>query len=280
MTNAKPVFTIKFSSSSDDEEEDESSEPQVQLKPKQQQEQKNESFREPDEYSSEFNKEFYVDDDEEEEKKEIKPKGSVISPPQSPTSPRSMRKFNIIPEFTYSCIRGKEKLGTVRTFDFLNRRQTILYARSNGIPLKEVAISATPNVDIKNNKYQHLLNVKKNKTHFILNAQGNTEVLMDLVFTNDYGNNELGPRILDVKLPNEGFHSRIPVKAASGGWKLPFNGMFVLKSQKNCILLDSNEYPVIIIKKIQKQILEINTQKPYDEAFLFALAISSWICEY
>ena len=71
-----------------------------------------------------------------------------------------------------------------------------------------------------------------------------------------------------------------PKKTVFGTWELNLNSKNVLASSKNCrIINDSTKETVFIIRKVEKHVIEIEAMKFFSLLQLFALSISSFLCQ-
>ena len=64
-----------------------------------------------------------------------------------------------------------------------------------------------------------------------------------------------------------------------GSWVLDLHSQNVVASIKNCSLEDSNGRTFIIVRKTDKDILEIEARRDIDDLRLFAVAITSFLCK-
>lgn len=180
----------------------------------------------------------------------------------------------------FLCLRNARRGLSFVTFEFKLDQQVVLYARTKSLISNTVYISTDPDIHVSTGQYEYVMNVAKGSTEFSLCKKGGEDQAeLFLSFNNDYGNRVLGPRKIDMQVW-EGMHlkSRVPRLTKSGKWVLKFNGKYVVKSQKNAIMLNEQEHPVILIRKIQDTILEIETIEKFEVAHLFALGIASWLC--
>lgn len=180
---------------------------------------------------------------------------------------------------SYFCSKTKKK--SPNDFTFTKRNTSFLYAKSKGIFSSHVYISSDENFGIKEKQYEYVMKISHNKTCFQLRRGDDKNDILIMNFDNDYGK-EYGPRKIIMEWPNEHlkYFSRIPRKTPSGNWELNFNGKYVLASQKNAIILDENSKPVVMVRKVQKTILQIEVIRNMDPVQLFALGIASFICPF
>ena len=180
----------------------------------------------------------------------------------------------------FLCVRNARKGLSHVTFQFNLDQKAVLYARTKSLLSNTVYISRQPDIHVSTGAYEYIMTVGRGSTEFNLSKKGAEDQLeLSLAFTNDYGNRLIGPRKIDMQFW-EGPHlkSRVPKQTKSGRWVLKFNGKYVVKSQKNAIMLNEENHAVILIRKIQDTVLEIETIENYTDVHLFALGIASWIC--
>lgn len=72
--------------------------------------------------------------------------------------------------------------------------------------------------------------------------------------------------------------SKVPTKKKNGAWVLHFGGKFMMRSIKNAILLDEQALPVILIHKLARDVLEVETIRGFTRLQLFVLGIASFLC--
>ena len=200
------------------------------------------------------------------------------------TAPNQVEQNNDNSKYYNSYFCSKMNLKSPIDFTFSQKNSSILYAISKGIFSNHVYISSNGNFNIKSIKekqYEYVMKITKNRSHFELRRGTDKNSLLTMVFGNDYGD-ELGPRKIKMEWPNQQliYLSRIPIKTENGNWELNFNGKYVLASQKNAIILDENSKPVIMIRKVQKTILQIEVIHCIEPIYLFALGIASFICPF
>jgi hypothetical protein len=139
-------------------------------------------------------------------------------------------------------------------------------------------ISEGPEVHIKAQQYQWILRSSNHFCTFELFKRDEAASEMKVFITNDYGK-EIGPRKFRIEIGDSvRLINRIPRKKAGGRWVLNFSGKYVIKSAKNAIITDEGNDPVIIIRKIDKKTLQIETIRDYSDVQLFALGVISFIC--
>jgi hypothetical protein len=143
---------------------------------------------------------------------------------------------------------------------------------------KTTYISEGPEVHIKAQQYQWILRSSNHFCTFELFKRDEVASEMRVFITNDYGK-EIGPRKFIIEIGDSvRLVNRIPRKKAGGRWVLNFSGKYVIKSAKNAIITDQGNHPVIIIRKIDKKTLQIETIRDYSDVQLFALGVISFIC--
>jgi hypothetical protein len=101
---------------------------------------------------------------------------------------------------------------------------------------------------------------------------------MKVFITNDY-DTVIGPRKFRIEIGDSiKLVSRIPRRKSNGAWALNFNKKYVIKSQKNAIITDEVNHPVVIIRKIEKSTLQIETIRDFSDLYLFTLGVISFLC--
>ena len=165
-------------------------------------------------------------------------------------------------------------------FQFKIGTNVLYYLKTTALITDRIFISSDADVNPKENKFDYEMKVSKNKTHFVLRKKDSDEPILILDFSDDYDGDEYGPRKITMFWPaeNKTYVSRVPVKNKKGQWKLNFNGKYVVKSQKNAIMLDENSKPVILVRKIEKDVLEIEVIKDINPIELCAFGVASFVC--
>ena len=181
---------------------------------------------------------------------------------------------------TCFCIRDRRiHLRSTHFFEFKIEEQEnpIFLAKTHGFLGNTVYIGKYPNFHIKSNEFQYVMDINFKKDTFILH-QNNIEgpELNEISINNNYGE-ENGPRIFNIKTLNNQWKSKIATKNKRGKWTLNFHGQFTISSCKNAIILDEEFNPIIHIRKIEKNILELKTFKEIPLHILFSLGISSYL---
>lgn len=73
------------------------------------------------------------------------------------------------------------------------------------------------------------------------------------------------------------FSNRKPVLSPNGEWHLDFGDRKSIPSFRNCILVEPlSGVAVIIVRKVDKDMFEIDVAIPVPELFIFAIALSMW----
>lgn len=166
-------------------------------------------------------------------------------------------------------------------FSFRLGINIILYAKSRGPTSNSVYISKNPDIHIKSKQYEYILLVMNHSKKFVLKEINSEEELMIILMDNDYGV-EYGPRKIEIFWPKDNLKhvSRIPKRTKKGDWTLNFGSKFVITSIKNAIILDENAKPTLIVRKVEKEKLQIEVVRKYKPIYLFAFAIASFICPF
>ncbi|OHT10278.1 hypothetical protein TRFO_04310 [Tritrichomonas foetus] len=164
-------------------------------------------------------------------------------------------------------------------FIFKTENGILFFSKSTGLFTDHIYISTNADINIKEKKYDYVVIVSKNRTHFVLQKVDDARNLLVIDFNDEYGD-EYGPRKIEIVWPetNKKLISRIPKRSASGSWQLNFSGKYVLLSQKNAIMLDENNKPVILVRKIEKQVLELEVNQHFEPIDICTFAIASFVC--
>jgi hypothetical protein len=75
-------------------------------------------------------------------------------------------------------------------------------------------------------------------------------------------------------------HSRMPTKTVDGRYIINFGGKFTKHSIKNAMLVDNNDRPVMIVRRIGDEDLEVENIRGLPPRFCFAFSLMSWVCPY
>lgn len=115
---------------------------------------------------------------------------------------------------------------------------------------------------------------------YVLKEINSDEELMIINMDDDYGD-EYGPRKIQLFWPKDNLKhvSRIPHRNKDA-WSLNFGKKFVINSIKNAIIVDENAKRSLLIRKIEKEQLQVDSYRKYKPIFLFAFAIASFICPF
>ncbi|OHT02012.1 hypothetical protein TRFO_30964 [Tritrichomonas foetus] len=195
-------------------------------------------------------------------------------------SPETKETNNNPNYMNYFCSRtSRAHIQSKLLFKFRQNNENLLFAKSKGVITNQVFIASYEDIHIKKKKYEFVLNISHHRHHYVLKNAKDDKELMIIDISTDYGT-EYGPRKYEINWPEDHLKhlSRIPTKNQNGEWCLKFGGKFVIKSLKNCIILDENVKPSIIVRKVSKETLEVEVIRNYKPIFLFALALSSFIC--
>lgn len=165
-------------------------------------------------------------------------------------------------------------------FSFESKNNSILYAKSRGPTNNCVYISSNQDIHIKSKQYEYVLFVMNRSKKYVLKEINSDEELMIIHMDDDYGV-EYGPRKIQLFWPKDNLKhvSRIPNRNKDV-WSLNFGKKFVIKSIKNAIILDENAKRSLLIRKIEKEQLQVEAYRKYKPIFLFAFAIASFICPF
>jgi hypothetical protein len=161
-------------------------------------------------------------------------------------------------------------------FHFFSDGQPVFSAKTRRIHSGAVFVSESPTVHIRPRQYDWVLRVSKNQCAFELLQKDTAAKEMYVKMTSDGDS----PRKTEIDIaPNEHLESQTPVLKANGKWCLPFTGKYVVPSLKNAILLDGNRERVVLVRKIQKGLLEIEAKSEFSPLHLFVIGIASFVCQ-
>jgi sensor histidine kinase YesM len=153
----------------------------------------------------------------------------------------------------------------------------VYYAKSKGFPPSAVYISRNPDIHIKNGQYDYVMTVDSAQRNFRVSQKGESDPIATIFIDNQHEDG-FGPRRLDVDLMASGhLISKKPVRRGSR-WTLNFHGKYVVKSQKNAILVDEEEEQVLLVKKIERHVLELEILKNLSQFNVFIIALASFVC--
>lgn len=205
-----------------------------------------------------------------------------IIPDQSISNDNSMESNSDNPKYaSYLCKRSyRSHLNSRILFSFKFENNIILYAKSRGPGNNSIYISSNPDIHIKSKQYEYILSIMNHSKKYILKEVNSDEELMIIHMDNDYGI-EYGPRKIKIFWPQDNLEhvSRIPHRNRNG-WSLKFGKKFVITSKKNAIILDENAKPSLLVRKIEKKVLQVEVNRKYKPIYLFAIAIASFICPF
>ena len=164
-----------------------------------------------------------------------------------------------------------------------------LYAKFKLSPLGEYAvIQDKPNVHLSDKKFlAALLNANKLCDYSLrLNEQYGEEV-MAMQFSPQYDDdgNQI-PRSLQVHFFQREQQPDLPNKLMNlkpnlenGEYHINLGDDPVIKSIKNCVLANSHKEPMVYIRKVKDDVLEIEGIEEIDDLRLFAIGIASFLCK-
>ena len=179
----------------------------------------------------------------------------------------------------YFCTRSyRAHVNSHFFFIFRKNNDILFYAKTQGIITNNVYISKNQDIHIKKNQYDYILSISNHKFEYSLKKKDNEEI-MNIKIDVDYGD-EYGPRIYKLYWPQDHLNhiSRIPKRKKDGSWSLQYGDKFVIPSTKNAIILDENVKPSILLRKIEKNILELEVIRKYRSIYIFSLALSAFLC--
>lgn len=154
----------------------------------------------------------------------------------------------------------------------------IMYAKTRGMHTNTVYLSDTPEIHIKKGLYQYFITASFSHNQFILYKKESSTPELTLTFTNDYGDDLLGPRKLELQFPDRTIRSRVP-KCKNGRWSMNWGGKFMVQSQKNLIIQNEKGKACMLIRKIGKETLQLEIIESFELVHIFAIAISSFLCK-
>jgi len=179
----------------------------------------------------------------------------------------------------FFCIRTRRAhIRSTHQFNFQGENDiALMSAKTHGFLGNTVYVGNPNGVHVKTGEYQYVIVISKQKSLFTLHQGSETgEVLSNITISTDYGE-YIGPRKIGISTPSATWNSEIPKRKPNGHWQLNFHGQFTITSCKNAIILDEHSSPVIIIRKIEKNTLELNVFHETPNQVLFALGISSFL---
>jgi hypothetical protein len=153
----------------------------------------------------------------------------------------------------------------------------LLAAKVRRIAPGHVFISDSPVIHLHGRVYDYVLNVLDGGRKFELVKKDSEQIEMRITASNEYGD-EIGPRKLELDVGGWHLKSKLATRKENGAWGLPYGGKFVLRSMKNAIILDEEELPVILVRKIERDALEVETVRDFTPLQLFVLGVASFLC--
>ncbi|OHS92724.1 hypothetical protein TRFO_40942 [Tritrichomonas foetus] len=183
----------------------------------------------------------------------------------------------------FRCHRTASRIwGKPVFFELFCQNNQIYSAKSKGFLKDSLFIAHGNDIRSTNPVIIAKIVIKESASFFELYKEPENELLYQISFRRK---NDLTPRNMTITnlKPAEGEPSTIvnlmprynPVKKT---WQLKFKGRFVLKSSKNAILMDENQFKLMIVRKTTKEDLEIEVAREFNELFIFFISIASFMC--
>lgn len=168
-------------------------------------------------------------------------------------------------------------------------KQIIYYAKFKSRPLGEfAAIQTSSNVHLSSQQFTAvLLNANKMSDFSLRLNEHYGEEVLSLQFslnTNDEG--KLTPRNVSVftfgqnseNLPKK-LTNVVPIETENGSWEVDLGDGAAISSIKNCTLADETGKPMIYVRKIEDDTLEIESMEQFDDLRIFGIGISAFLCK-
>jgi hypothetical protein len=75
------------------------------------------------------------------------------------------------------------------------------------------------------------------------------------------------------------FRSRPPKPVAGGRFAVDLSGRYGRRSIKNCALVDEGDQELLLVRKIEGNVLIVDASPGVADLFTFALGIASFVCK-
>ncbi|OHT06527.1 hypothetical protein TRFO_25411 [Tritrichomonas foetus] len=172
-------------------------------------------------------------------------------------------------------------------FQFIGE-QSKYYAKFKARPLGDyIVIQDNPKVHLSDKHFTAVLLHANGLCDFSLrlNERFGPEIIALQFSTNVSEEGEQAPRILTAhlfgetnNLPNK-IKNRTPYETNEGLWQVDLGYGYAISSIKNCTLVDEKEKPLVHVRKIEDDTLEIEAIEEFDELRLFAIGIAAFLCK-
>ncbi|OHT02159.1 hypothetical protein TRFO_30866 [Tritrichomonas foetus] len=224
----------------------------------------------------------------------------VVTSSMNSFSPMRKRQLNR-PLKTFRCHRiSYNLLGKKRIFQLFDGGKLALSGIAKGIRPNSVLVSSDDIFNHEKINPLYTINVKEKMASYALMNHSSEDIYASMDFervnsttprnthllinndddrchnsNNSSRNAELCPASpLDLKNKKPIFNEK------KGTWQLDFNGRFVIRSNKNAILMEDNGKIHFIVKKTGKNDLEIEAYSTINPMYSIFIGISEWMCRY
>lgn len=79
--------------------------------------------------------------------------------------------------------------------------------------------------------------------------------------------------------PCSSLHSKKPKRNPNGDWVIDLGGLAAMRSIKNCVYIDNENTPYIIVAKSDENNLTVNAHNCIPPECVFAVGIASFLCK-
>ena len=172
----------------------------------------------------------------------------------------------------------KKQFMKANQFSFFSRDKEIFHAIRRGILNEVINITKSESPDHPFAQIQ----VMNSTTLFHLVREPEKTLVATIQFQRK---NELVPKDILIQIHGTAFgvekhltNMKPFYNALKQTWQLDFKGRFVLKSNKNAIFIDEKKVVNMIVRKTNKDDLEIEPKKEFDKLLLFFICIALFVC--
>ena len=176
-------------------------------------------------------------------------------------------------------IHGKTTFYQLYKNDILLLHTKVKTMKSNGI----CYIAKGPELHSKNDKNIGAILFVNNRTTFSVrkNNEFGEEIMTIIYKPGNYG----APRQMTIFFPNiqknipQNLFNKVAILDDYCNWALDTKGKFIMKSIKNCIIVNKRNREFATVLKIEKETIEIEAKDAFSHLIIFAIGLSSFLCK-
>jgi hypothetical protein len=176
---------------------------------------------------------------------------------------------------TFHCHRSSGGVTHRRSFSFSNSESPVYSAKFRSAD--KIAIGGGSEIHLSERNFSHTIKISDaKKRKFVLFESGQQRGVLEFSHVSPTRPRNLLLQWSEPPLTLTNLQPTFNAKVMR--WQLDFDGRYLVRSTKNAVLVDDNSTPIVVVRKIMANDLELEMRIPIDPLLLFFLGIGAFTC--